>query len=474
MDFQKLTAKYKSFIRVSIDEQSNLKISDKNKIAQVESEVNSSKKEKYSNLNLLIQNIIRNSFLRDFKNHNYLNQLQETISTTISFLQNNNDIIYHKENIFTIINLQIPLCDKKFKKLSKSIQLRVLCMLFAKYINRKAFSKICNSFIHEINFDKEKLIHSAIFGEKNINCSESQQPFKNELLMYFLLQNPKHSKGKTINHKMSILFLKKIIIYILTLMKMVKDFIYIKSEKGVLSEDQQQMASLIRLSNHSTQNSFKNQIVVDKSLLNLSIEELLSKFDIRDFYIYLILGHSYIKKKERKTRIELKFKNEKYSFIMTSREQRDLLCFKIKRKDELIKFSFKYIRRQIFKEFRKKHKRRFEEPDRNKLKQIFFQQYFQGDQEAIDYFESFDLSKKGLEILRGYSDLKEMMCSFQQKKYIKSLIHEYIFDKSDDILKEDLDFTDFIKEVLSRQHKHSVVVQGVLNSLEQFIQFFQV
>ena len=473
-EIQTLQNKFDSIVDISVKELSDLNLENEDKTKNLKDELKIFNPMKKRKLNPMIENIVQNSFLNDNKNHNYLFQLENTINKTINYLRNNNEIIYHKENIFTIINLQIPLCNLKFKKLSKSTQLRVLCMLFAKYINRKAFIKNCSSFINEINFKNEKSILSTLFNGKSKNKDTSGYDYKNELLIYFLESNSNNKRIQSINYKHAILFLKKIIIYILTLMKMVRDFIYIKSEKGELAHDQHQMANLIRLSNHSSQDSFRNKIIIDETLCSLSIDALLSRFDITDFYTYLILGHTYIKKKERQVRVKLKHNDTLYSFIMTSREQRDLLCFKIKRKDELIKFSFKYIRRQIFKEFREKHKRRFEEPDRNKLKQIFFNQYFKGDKEAITYFESFDLSRKGLEILRGYSDLKEMMCSFQEGKYIKSLVHEYIFDKSDDILKEHLGFQGFVKEVLSRQHKHSVVVQGVLNSLDQFIQFFQV
>ena len=47
--------------------------------------------------------------------------------------------------------------------------------------------------------------------------------FKNELLLYFLDRNPKNKKAKKINFSNAIFFLKKILIFILTLMKMVRD-----------------------------------------------------------------------------------------------------------------------------------------------------------------------------------------------------------------------------------------------------------
>ena len=104
------------------------------------------------------------------------------------------------------------------------------------------------------------------------------------------------------------------------------------------------------------------------------------------------------------------------------------------------------------------HKRRFENTHKSKLKKVFYKKYLNGDIQAIKYFESFDLSRKGLETLKEFSELKKMMLLFQEKKYIATLVQEYIFEKSDEVLKEDITFQQFIKEILSRQHKHSVIM----------------
>jgi len=235
------------------------------------------------------------------------------------------------------------------------------------------------------------------------------------------------------------------------------------------------MDQLIRTVSKSTQGSgLTSKVPVDLELGTLSIEELISKFNVEDFCTYLILGHTYIYKKNKKVKIKIIHKKKLFEFDLTCREQRDILCCKTKRKDELIKLSFKFIRRQVFKNFKQNHKRRFEDTHKSKLKKMFYDKYLNSDNQAIKYFESFDLSRKGLETLKEFGELKKMMVNFQEEKYISALTQDYIFEKSDDVLKEDFSFQQFIKEVLSRQHKHSVVLQGIINSLEQFIEFFQV
>ena len=294
---------------------------------------------------------------------------------------------------------------------------------------------------------------------------------KKELLNFFS-EDSFYNQDTQINYKMSILFLKKILIYCLTLMRIMNDFLNFKTNPNS-NKKLNYMKDLIE--NIPKNNvSYCSKIHVNKSLMNLSIEDLINSFDIEDFTTYLVLGHTYIYKKHKKAKIKIDHKGTIFEFDLTCREQRDILCCKTKRKDELIKFSFKFIRRQVFKIFKMNHKRRFENTHKSKLKKVFYKKYLNGDIQAIKYFESFDLSRKGLETLKEFSELKKMMLLFQEKKYIATLVQEYIFEKSDEVLKEDITFQQFIKEILSRQHKHSVIMQGIINSLEQFIEFFQV
>lgn len=280
-----------------------------------------------------------------------------------------------------------------------------------------------------------------------------------------------YKRSSSINYRLSVLFLKKIVIYVLTLMRIMNDFLEIKSSRAA---GPKYMDHLISNSKKPSPMVFSNKVRVDASLENLSIRQLIDLFDISDFATYLVLGHTYIYKKHKKVRVKVVHRGRVCQFDMTCREQRDILCCKTKRKDELIKFSFKFIRRQVFKNFKQTHKRRFEDTHKSKLKQMFYDKFLCGDAQAIKYFESFDLSRKGLETLKEFSELKNMMVLFQEREYIGALTQDYIFEKSDEILKEDFTFQQFIKEVLSRQHKHSVVMQGIVNSLEQFIEFFQV
>jgi hypothetical protein len=298
--------------------------------------------------------------------------------------------------------------------------------------------------------------------------------YRKELQRYFYENTKSSQRSDSFNCQYAILFLKKIIIYMITLMKLVNDFLEYKSNLSENQGNKSTISNLVNFANENLIDKMESKIKINLNLIALNIDELIKKFDIRDFCSYLILAHTNIPKKKKQMKFIINHRNKKLKFEFTIKEQINLLSCKVKRKDELIKFSFKFIRRQILKQFQEENKYKLDKSDKQKLKQIFYSKFLNNNSEAIKYFESFDLSRKGLKILSKYSDLKNMMIKFCHSFYIEAMINEYIYRKSDQIFHEDLNFSSFLTEVLSRQHRHSIVVQGVINSLEQFIEFFKV
>ena len=302
----------------------------------------------------------------------------------------------------------------------------------------------------------------------------NQDYYKQEIQKFFFEKNRNNHSNINYNYYHAICFLKKILIYMLVLMKLVNNFLDMKTKSVEINPTNYSLTSLIIRANENLTEVMFSQLPVDKKYMSLSIENLISLFDIRDFASYLTLSHTYIPKKKKQIKMTIIHKNKKFKFDYSIKEQVNLLCCKTKRKDELIKFSFKFIRRQVLKQFQEENKYKLDKSDRNKMKNIFYSKYLNENKEAIQYFESFDLSRKGLKVLSNYVQLKKMMIQFCNNFYIESMLNEYIYRKSDQIFHEDLNFMGFLTEVLSRQHKHSVIVQGVINSLEQFIEFFKI
>lgn len=267
---------------------------------------------------------------------------------------------------------------------------------------------------------------------------------------------------------MAVLFLKKFMIYILTLIKIVEEFLLYKTQERPMNVYTEFFKKISNLDKNDKNTKIDHTIPINKDHLNKNIYELTEEVDIECLQMYIFLSNIFINKKDKAKNISFIYKNHQYDFIYRMQEQEKMLCCKIKRKDELIKFTFKFIRRQIMRDFMNQYKKKL---SYTQLKHKFYSIFLNSDKKAIKYFESFDVSKKGLLILEPFTNLSRLMNEFKSHQYIQRVMEEYIMIKVDPSIKKSISFRSFVEESLSRQHKQSLVVQNIINSLEIFEEF---
>lgn len=290
----------------------------------------------------------------------------------------------------------------------------------------------------------------------------------------FFLENEKQVNGEKIDWRQGLGFIKKILVYLITLFNLMNQFLDFKIIDPSERHPKDQMDELLKRVNRTNNKYLSDLIPVKEGLINQPLEALVKMISIVDVQKYITITHTFIQRKYKSLNMNLLHRGERRSFRLTTREQKVLLCCKIKRKDELIKFSFKFIRRQLFKKYRDESLLKDPQLCKAEIKYRFNKEFLFSRPLAIKYFESFDLSRKGLRLLKDFTELKKNMSEFQRTGFIRELIFEYIMEKSDQILRKDLPFTTFYNEILSRQLRHALVAQGVINSLEQFIEFFKI
>lgn len=98
--------------------------------------------------------------------------------------------------------------------------------------------------------------------------------------------------------------------------------------------------------------------------------------------------------------------------------------------------------------------------------------YLLGDEKAIKYFYSNDLSKKNLHKLKKCTRLIQKMKNFKNEDYIKEMVEICVFRKSEDFLTNDISFEEYFKLLFDRQCKHTWIFQDILNSIPSFELFF--
>lgn len=92
------------------------------------------------------------------------------------------------------------------------------------------------------------------------------------------------------------------------------------------------------------------QFKICESLLSKSLQNLTNLVNVMDVSTYVLLTNVYMSGKENFRKIYL-YTGE--TFTVNIKINEEVLFYKSKRKDELVKFSFKFIRKQLINRHRK-------------------------------------------------------------------------------------------------------------------------
>ena len=427
-------------------------------------------------------NVLKNSLLYESSRSNHKSIIQQTIQIVFQILNSINfsNSISFEKNFFRLFNLQVPIDVKLFSNLTQGSKIKILCYLFCKYFKKNIISLLYEDFYDQVNISEI--------------CSDNRSKPKRKSDEFFLdvseSKNPPGSqpprppaeadvKGAV---KLSSIFpnfednsfdwllIRKLMILLVHQLRLFKDYIGLKLGA---TQDFKSGAETVRKLKACIYNQTlcDEQFEIDEASLRLSLSELVARVSIRDLQLYVAISNvDFLPKRTTKMVFFVDQKNEKCQFEMTLFERDSLLLPKIKRKDEKIKFVFKSIRKQLFNEFKLQSKNN---NSVSKTKKLFNAKYLNGNEEAIKYFYSNDLSKKKLKILNNCNRLIYNMKNYKNEKYIKDQVEISIYRKSEDFLnRKQMEFCEFKKILFDRQSKHTWILQDILNSIPAFEAFF--
>lgn len=216
--------------------------------------------------------------------------------------------------------------------------------------------------------------------------------------------------------------------------------------------------------------SINKRFKVCKQLLNEPLENLIDKINIKDVCTYVLMTNVYMSGKENFRKIQL-FSGK--SFMVNVKVNEDILFYKSKRKDELVKFSFKFIRKQLINRHRKLMSGKSSKIKAQFVRKNFNAKILKNDPVVIEYFYSMEVNKKNLKSLRRAPEIIEMVNKYKEQFFLEDQIIFNIFQKKENIFREDVSLIDFIKKIFIVQNKNNVTLQSVLNSLYVFDNFFK-
>lgn len=211
---------------------------------------------------------------------------------------------------------------------------------------------------------------------------------------------------------------------------------------------------------------------IEPELLNLSLRELVLKVTIIDLEDFLFLSRLYLPNKGLEKPLIFVRNDQTIPLTLTVKEQSSLFCTKTKRKDELVKFGFKFVRKRILNDFSRAKSRKLTKPNKDGLKDLFKKEMLCNNTKISNAFYGVDLAKKQLPLLRQSKRLIEKIKFFLGNSYIKDQISYNIFQKNEAALDPGYSLQQYLKVYFANQHKNRLVLQDVLNSLKVFSEFF--
>lgn len=427
-------------------------------------------------------NVLKNSRLHASTQQTHKDTLLQTAQVVFQILNSINfsNSISFEKNFFRLFNLQVPVDAKLFSSLTVGCQLKIVCYLFCKYFKKDFVSLLFEDFYSDVSISEI--------------CADNRSKAKRTSEDFFLDVSESHEPAPPASVreaaepqvetplKLSTIFtdcedspfdwrlVRKLVILLLHQLRLFKDYLTVKTNSQESFLNPPETIRKLRLC-ISTQSLCDEQFAVDRECLGLTLPELLARVSIRDLQLFVAVSNAdFEPKRTSKTVYFVDAHNCKRQLDMTLFERDSLLLPKTKRKDEKIKFVFKSIRKQLFNDFKLQSKNNHSVSE---AKRLFNQKYLNGDEEAIRYFYSNDLSKKKLKVLADCKRLIHNMKQYQHQRYVKDQVEISIYRKSEDFLaNRRLSLDDFKKLLFDRQSKHTWILQDVLNSIPAFEAFF--
>lgn len=423
-------------------------------------------------------NVLKNSFFASQnKEQNHGNLKEKIVNLMFSGL---NKMKYFSksfdksQHLLNIINLQPSLEKESLTFPNQKMRVRSFCLILCKYVNRSRLVSTFEPFWPEISFDSIKSVKKYIESGPGETKGEGDE--HGERISDFFYFQDERLVGNLGCRMMKVL--KKLLVFFVMLMDVFKCYLNFKIKKPIFltqidpethQKNSKILEHIIKFEQYKEEET--TPLCVDPGLFACSTAQLMDKIDMTLFPEYVILSNLFIMKSSSTRMVTMTLRNNSYSFQVTIEEQQRLLSSKIKRKDELIKYSYRFIRKQIFKKFKEdleKQRRVTLDEARSEFNRVFLND----DPAIIEYYKAVDISKKRLVKLSPCHRLHQTINSFKNEEYFPRQIEKLIFYKNDQIFEDHLKFDSFLKSIFCSQFKNSMILQDIIQSYFVFDSFF--
>jgi sulfur carrier protein ThiS len=408
-----------------------------------------------------------NSKLDKASKFDFMPQLKNVINEIISLIEKNPQKPYSIQQILFYYQMELSLRNCKLIDISKGMKFKIICYSLSSFVDIKmAFKKFegmgqvaqLNKILKENN-GKNLLIDIYEFTKDEY-----------ELQNFFFTRD---SNRKNFDKKQQLCsFFKKLLMIIVSLLDLMKMFLNFKTGESIYPENHR-WEGYKKIVRNIIPGVNKKQLKIDAGLKNQTVSQLLSQIDLRDLQIYISINKSVVKKnKYQDISFRRRDNNQLENIIISYDEHHQLFCPKFKRKDELTKFLFKYIKKQIFLNYKKTT---LEKEGKVPYKMIVsnYDSEYLPDKTTRKIFYSENINKKNLILLKKKnSKVTESIIHYVQKSLINNLITKIYQEDEPAIFGNRVTFPEFTKMFLHSSKKHVLLFKDCVIALETLNEVF--
>ena len=272
-------------------------------------------------------------------------------------------------------------------------------------------------------------------------------------------------------------FFKKLLVLTVCLLDLMKVFLNHKLHEETFPDAGPRHVMFKQALRRMSPNQCDFRFPVPDELRNMSVHELLSCIDLSHLQTYIIFNKTVIKKNRYR---KVSFNRpgatpQRESLILSYDEHARVFNSKFKRKDELTKFLYKYIKKQLFREYRdvarEAHTGR-RAPSHKSLVANFDKTYL-SDATSRKLYYSENINKKTLGQLKKQNPvIAAHIIDFIQTRLMSDLVNKFYSEERHKIFSAGLGLVQFSQVFRHHAKKHSLVFKDCVPALVALEQVF--
>lgn len=396
-------------------------------------------------------------------------QMKKTIKEIVDLVENDSNKAYSITQILFYYQMEMSFRACKLINLSVSFKFKLICFSMSAFTDlRRAF----NSFegLGDLN-TLRKILKDPLNKKPLIDIYEMTTDEFQIDKFFFERTNTNISFEKK---RSMCRFFKNFLILVISLLDKMKVFINFKTNEQVYPENSRWTRYKKLLRSLKPGQGKSPSLVIDDSLWCMGVTQLIQEIDLRDIQIYIALNKTVIKKNGYKDVAFRRRDNNKVEKLVVSYDEHfELFCPKSKRKDELTKFLFKYIKKQIFTSYKEDCLMKNNKMVHKNIVLGFDTKYLKKGQ-AKKIFYSENINKKNLNLLREKnSKINSLMNDYVQNSLISDIIHKFYKEESPSIFCNSVDFEKFSELFLHNCKKHMLLFKDCVIALDSLNEVFE-